>query len=63
MTIKEKRESIGMSRAEMSRLLKIPIRTLEDWDSEKRTPPEWAKLLILEKLDAIGQERQGSHAE
>ena len=57
MTIKEKRESIGMSRAEMSRTLKIPIRTIEDWDSEKSSPPEWAKLLILEKLDAIGAQR------
>ena len=50
MTIKEARESIGMSRAEMSRVFEIPIRTLEDWDNGKRTPPPYVEKLIIEKL-------------
>lgn len=50
MTIKEARESIGMSRAEMSRVFEIPIRTLEDWDNGKRTPPPYVQKLIIEKL-------------
>lgn len=55
--IKEARLKAGLSRAEMSRQFKIPIRTLECWESEKegarRTPPEWAELLIIEKLENI----------
>lgn len=56
LTIKEKREEIGLSRAEISRKLEIPIRTLEDWESGKRTPPAWAEKLIIEKLDSIAKE-------
>lgn len=51
MTIKEAREAKGMSRAELSRWLKIPIRTLENWDAGTNEPPEWAKELIIEKIE------------
>lgn len=56
MKIKEKREALGMSRAEMSRVFKIPIRTLENWDSGKSSPAEWAEILILEKLERMKKE-------
>lgn len=35
-----------VSRAEFSRRYHIPIRTLEDWENEKRTPPIYVKMLI-----------------
>jgi DNA-binding transcriptional regulator YiaG len=57
MTIKETRVSAGLSRAEMSRQFEIPVRTLEDWENGKRTPPVWAEKLILEKLESIKQSR------
>lgn len=50
MTIREAREQIGMSRAEMSRVFEIPIRTLEDWDAGKSSPPSYVQKLIVEKL-------------
>lgn len=53
MTIKEARENAGISRAEMSRQFEIPLRTLEDWESGKRTPPHYVEKLIIEKLDTI----------
>lgn len=53
MTIKEAREQAGLSRAEMSRQFEIPLRTLEDWDSGKRTPPPYVEKLIIEKLQSI----------
>lgn len=53
MTIKEAREQSGLSRAEMSRLFEIPLRTLEDWETEKRTPPPYVKKLVIEKLQSI----------
>ena len=40
-TIKELRESIGMSRKEFSEHTGIPVRTLEDWEAARRTPPEY----------------------
>lgn len=51
--IKKARMEIGLSRAEMSRMFEIPIRTLEDWESGKNIPAHWAEKLILEKLDRI----------
>ena len=57
MTIKEAREHAGLSRAEMSRLFDIPIRTLEEWDAGRRTPPPYVEKLIIEKLEAIKKER------
>lgn len=51
MKIKEHREKVGISRAEMARMFEIPIRTLENWESEVRTPPMWAEKLIIEKLE------------
>lgn len=51
--IKKARMEIGLSRAAMSRLFEIPIRTLEDWESGKNMPAHWAEKLILEKLDRI----------
>lgn len=57
--IKAARLKAGLSRAEMSRQFKIPIRTLENWETEKedirRRPPEWAELLIIEKLDSLAK--------
>lgn len=53
MIIKEKREELGISRAELSRLLDIPIRTLENWESGVNSPPKWAEKLLLEKLETL----------
>lgn len=52
--IKEARIEAGItSRAEMSRIFEIPIRTLENWESGIRIPPHWAEKLIIEKLERI----------
>lgn len=41
MTIKEMRDLLGVSRAEFSRKYKIPIRSLENWESSTNKPPEY----------------------
>lgn len=52
--IKKTRIEAGItSRAEMSRLFEIPVRTLENWESGVRIPPHWAEKLIIEKLEQI----------
>lgn len=47
------RMKAGLSRAEMSRQLEIPIRTIENWESGVRKCPEWTVKLIVEKLDSM----------
>lgn len=46
-------DGYGLSKAEFSRRFCIPIRTVEDWYSGKRKMPEWAKKLIIEKLEIM----------
>lgn len=48
--IKELRESVGENRREFSEHIGIPIRTLEDWESGRRTPPEYLPRLIAYQL-------------
>lgn len=51
--IKATREAKEISRAELSRILEIPIRTLENWEGGKNNPPRWAEKLILEKIESL----------
>ena len=48
--IKELRESVGMNRKEFSVHTGIPVRTLEDWEAARRTPPEYIPRLIAYQL-------------
>lgn len=54
--IKKKREELGISRAELSRRLEIPMRTLQNWEIGENNPPKWAEKLILEKLENMKKE-------
>lgn len=48
--IRELRESIGLTRKEFSEHIGIPVRTLEDWEAGRRTPPEYIPRLIAYQL-------------
>jgi DNA-binding transcriptional regulator YiaG len=51
MTIKEARVAAGLTQKEMSRIMGIPKRNIENWESEnKSNPPAWAEKLILKEL-------------
>ena len=50
LKIKELRESIGMNRRQFSEHTGIPIRTLEDWEAGRRTPPEYVPRLLVYML-------------
>ena len=46
MTIKEIRASTGLSQAKFAKLLEIPTRTIEDWESKRHKPPYYVIKLI-----------------
>ncbi|MBO4701733.1 MAG: helix-turn-helix domain-containing protein [Lachnospiraceae bacterium] len=50
MKIKGLRERVKMSRKEFSEHTGIPVRTLEDWEAGRRTPPEYIPRLIEYQL-------------
>ena len=63
--IKELRKSAGMTRKEFSEHMGIPIRTLEDWEAARRTPPEYIPRLIDYQLkyEKLMQEKEVKNAE
>ena len=48
--IKELRIQTGLNRKEFSEYIGIPLRTVEDWESGRRTPPEYIPRLISYQL-------------
>ena len=49
--IRELRESAGENRTEVSKHIGIPVRTIEDWESGRRTPPEYIPRLIAYQME------------
>lgn len=49
--IRDARKAAGLSQQGVTDALGIPRRTLQDWETGKRTPPGWAEALIIEKLE------------
>lgn len=54
--IREARQAAGLSQQGVTDTLGIPRRTLQDWETGKRTPPGWAAALVIEKLEKIAQD-------
>lgn len=46
LTIPEFREIMGMSQKEFADAYKIPLRTLQNWEIGRRTPPPYVMALL-----------------
>lgn len=55
MSIKEARQLAGLSQSAINREIGIPIRTLQDWEAGKRTPPSWVERLVIEKILSLAK--------
>lgn len=64
-TIKKLREEAGFNRKEFSQHTGIPLRTLEDWEAGRRTPPEYIPRLLAcqMKYEALIEQREGQNVE
>lgn len=56
--IRDARKAAGLSQQDVTDALGIPKRTLQDWESGRRTPPGWAEALVVEKLGKIAQDNK-----
>ena len=59
--IKELRERTGLTRKEFSVKTGIPIRTLEDWEAARRTPPDYIPRLLdyfLKYEELVGEKEK-----
>lgn len=51
-SLKELRAKTGLSQTEFGkRLGGIPLRTIQNWESGERTPPEWTLKLIAYRVE------------
>ena len=57
MTVREARRLCGLTQQEVSSLLGIPKRTLENWETGLREPPEYVEKLVVEKLLSLSGEK------
>lgn len=49
--IKELRQRTGLSQAKFGQALGgIPLRTIQDWEADKRKPSDWAVQLIAYRV-------------
>lgn len=48
--IKDARNRLGLSQAKFAEKFDIPVRTLEDWESGKSSPPKYVLKLLIEKV-------------
>lgn len=46
MTIKELRAMTGMSQSQFANYFGLPFRTVQQWEQERRTPPEYINKMI-----------------
>lgn len=51
LTIKEARTQAKLTQMQLSERYGIPVRTLQDWESGRRTPPEYVVTLLLRCIE------------
>ena len=61
MKAKKIRELTGLNQSEFSRKYNIPLRTIQDWEAERRTPPEYVLELLERVVNAESQGRNGGN--
>lgn len=51
MTIKEICERYGLSQTALAKRFGIPLRSVQDWHSGRRNPPDYVVGMIVELLE------------
>lgn len=52
MDLKAMRERVGLSQSRFAGLFNIPVRTLQQWEQGRSSPPDYVAALMQELLDA-----------
>jgi len=51
LTIKEARKQAKLTQTQLAERYGIPVRTLQDWEAGRRTPPEYVVTLLLRCIE------------
>ena len=57
--IKEARAEYGLTQKELSEITDIPLRTIENWESGKRTPSPWVEKMVYSYLKQYPKNQHG----
>ena len=55
LTIREVCEQYQISQSALARRFGIPLRTVQDWHSDRRKPPEYVVRMVVELLEHDAQ--------
>lgn len=53
--IKKARLAAGLSQNQMADLMEIPVRTIQDWENDRRIPPRYVERLVIKELNEIAK--------
>ena len=56
--LKAARAAAGLTQQGLADVTHIPKRTLQDWEYEHHTPPEYVQYLVLEKISTYKDKPQ-----
>ena len=51
VSVAEIRKTTGMSQSAFAKFCDIPVRTLQDWEQERRVPPPYVPGMMLRRLN------------
>ncbi|MDX9691317.1 MAG: helix-turn-helix domain-containing protein [Acholeplasmataceae bacterium] len=59
LMIKEARAEYGLTQKDLSEITDIPLRTIENWESGKRTPSPWVEKMVYSYLKQYPKNQNG----
>ena len=59
LMIKEARTEYGLTQKDLSEITDIPLRTIENWESGKRTPSQWVEKMVFSYLKQYPKNQHG----
>lgn len=59
LMIKEARAEYGLTQKDLSEITEIPLRTIENWESGKRTPSPWVEKMVYSYLKQYPKNQHG----
>lgn len=61
--LREARKTAELSQQGMADRMLIPLRTIQDWEGKRRTPPPYVQRFVLNELEDIQIKRPDSNPE
>lgn len=55
---KAARKAAGLTQDDMLEAMRIPRRTVQDWERGLKAPPDYAQPLLLEKLESMKKKEE-----